>query len=420
MIYFLLEKLNKIKKFPYIFVTPLIYAIGNACEEIKIAESYAYKNKKKLVILHVYSFQNLLKYRVCNKSIFNDLNYYKETNFEKSLRYILNFLIDKEFIFRRCFFLFIKRFTNKNLSRYNFPIIGIQQIFDDKYDQYMREKKFENYNKIKKFHIKKNNFDLNYEKNLYCKNKLKKFHIPYEKLILVHVRDNNYRNDKGRKSYRNSNINTYIESIKYLIKKGYFVIRAGRKPSKKINFKSKNFLDYSKLDTQEDIIDLYLMKKCKYFIGTQSGILDLAQLFYKPVLTTNMVEIYSKYPFKSNDRGIFKQVKRRGDLVKINDFVKLNFKYHNPTTQINDLTFIDNDEEEIYYSLIEFLKVQKNSSLSLKQKRFNNFLKKEHKKHYINTPYEMFTEYDSMKVVRLVKNNSGCLTNINLKKLKFK
>jgi ADP-heptose:LPS heptosyltransferase len=60
------------------------------------------------------------------------------------------------------------------------------------------------------------------------------------------------------------------------------------------------FLDYSTLDLQEDVLDLFLMEKAKFFIGTQSGILDLAQLFNKPILQTNMIAIFSKYPFKKS------------------------------------------------------------------------------------------------------------------------
>ena len=132
MIYFTLNYLNKIKTFPYFFLTPLVYAIGNSCEEIKLAESYVSKKKKKLIILHPYSLTFFLKYHICNKSLFKDLNYYKETNFEKILKSLLNFLLDKEFVIRRIFMVFLKKFTKKNLSRYNFPIIGIEQIFGTK------------------------------------------------------------------------------------------------------------------------------------------------------------------------------------------------------------------------------------------------------------------------------------------------
>ena len=92
---------------------------------------------------------------------------------------------------------------------------------------------------------------------------------------------------KGRKDYRNSNINNYIESIIYLIK-NYLVIRIRDKPINKIKFKNKNFLDYPNSKIKSSQMDLYLIKNCSFYIGTQSGPMDTAYLFNKPVLMTNM------------------------------------------------------------------------------------------------------------------------------------
>ena len=55
-------------------------------------------------------------------------------------------------------------------------------------------------------------------------------------------------------------------------------------------------------------MDLYLIKISKFYIGTQSGILDTAYMFNKPILTTNMCELFTNYPRKKYDRGIFKKV----------------------------------------------------------------------------------------------------------------
>ena len=162
-----------------------------------------------------------------------------------------------------------------------------------------------------------------------------------------------------------------------------------------------------------------LMKNCKYFIGTQSGIFDMAQLFNKPILVTNMVELYCSYPLKINDRGIFKKIYHRGRQLNIVDYVKYDFEYHNPTNHIKDLSFEDNSEEEIYHSLNEFLDIQKTPTLSKIQKNFNKFLLNEHMNHYKKSPKKLFTIYSSYKVVRLVKDKQGCLTNINLKNLSY-
>ena len=123
-----------------------------------------------------------------------------------------------------------------------------------------------------------------------------------------------YKNDENRNNYfndgnyRNSDINNYIESINFLINQDYYVIRMGDSNSKKINFNHKKFLDYSKSDLKEDIMDFYLIKKCAFYIGTQSGIIDIAYMFNKPVFTTNMCELYACFPRKKIDRGIFKKI----------------------------------------------------------------------------------------------------------------
>ncbi len=46
MIYSIFNKLNKIKKFPFFFISPLIYAIGNGSEQVYLRAYYATSRKK--------------------------------------------------------------------------------------------------------------------------------------------------------------------------------------------------------------------------------------------------------------------------------------------------------------------------------------------------------------------------------------
>ena len=46
MIFLILNKLNKIKKFPFYFLMPVPYAIGTASEQILVAANYARIKKK--------------------------------------------------------------------------------------------------------------------------------------------------------------------------------------------------------------------------------------------------------------------------------------------------------------------------------------------------------------------------------------
>jgi hypothetical protein len=112
-------------------------------------------------------------------------------------------------------------------------------------------------------------------------------------------------------------------------------------------------------------------------------------------------------------------MKKNNEFLSITDFIKLNYEYHNPSHEIDDVIFYENTEEQIYDSLSEFLEIQQNPILTKDQKKFNKFIVNEHKFHYSNNPDQLFTEYDSLKVARLVKNSEGCLTNLNLKNLNF-
>ena len=72
----------------------------------------------------------------------------------------------------------------------------------------------------------------------------------------------------------------------------------GDNSSKKFNFSDKNFFDYAHSDINSNLMDLYLINKCKFYIATQSGIMDTAYMFNKPTLVTNMNEIFCSYPLK--------------------------------------------------------------------------------------------------------------------------
>ena len=73
MLFNIINRLNKIKKFPYFFLSPTPYTIGNASKQISLAAAKAKELKKKLIILDFKFFSKILKYKLCNPPLFNDL-----------------------------------------------------------------------------------------------------------------------------------------------------------------------------------------------------------------------------------------------------------------------------------------------------------------------------------------------------------
>ena len=102
MLSFILNQLNKIKIFPYFFLTPTPYALGTAAMEIFITLQNI--KKKKLIILKVDIANKILNYKICNRSLFDNL-YEKNYIFIPS-NFIKNFLaifLTFEFLLKNSF-----------------------------------------------------------------------------------------------------------------------------------------------------------------------------------------------------------------------------------------------------------------------------------------------------------------------------
>ena len=110
------------------------------------------------------------------------------------------------------------------------------------------------------------------------------------KIICLAIRDDAYlkkkytKNDYSYHKHRNEDISKYLPAIKYLIKKGYFVIRMGSITKKPFNFSHRNFLDYSKSNLKSDFMDIFIPSKCELFISNNTGVDAFGILFRKPLL----------------------------------------------------------------------------------------------------------------------------------------
>jgi putative glycosyltransferase (TIGR04372 family) len=90
---------------------------------------------------------------------------------------------------------------------------------------------------------------------------------------------------------RNSNIDGLIETAKYLIEKGFIVIRVGSIVKKPINFSHEKMIDLPYSGHRSDFMDIFLLAHCKFFIGAgSSGINDVTDIFDIPRLVVAVGE----------------------------------------------------------------------------------------------------------------------------------
>jgi putative glycosyltransferase (TIGR04372 family) len=414
----LINIINKFKNFPFYFVTPLVYAIGNASETILLTTFKLNNTKKRLIILSPHIFQKFLKYNICNKSIFNDIIINRSrANQNLVLKFFFNFFLEIEFFITRLFILFLDKLKIKVSELYRFPNIGLNNIVDYENVNNNNFYRFP-FKKIKAFPTSAMVIDLDYKKSNEHNEILKKFTYN-KKFVCLHVRDHFYKKNK-KKNYRNSNINNYIKAIKYLIDQNYFVFRLGNFPLNKINFTNKFFLDYPNSTIKSDFMDLLLIKECHFYIGTQSGTYDIARMFNKPKLITNMVEAFTAYPNRINDRGIFKKIfhKRKNKIIKINEFIYMPFKYNDPEQSVNDLEFIENSPEEILQGTIEFDNLLKKKNQYLRsnlQKKFDILHKTAFETHFSNKDVSLIKNIEGLKITRWMRSNKGTMCDSYLR-----
>ena len=415
MFFSIINKLNSKKNFPYYINTPLVYSIGNASEHIATAAAHAKRLGKKILIFKTRYFQKFLGYNVCNNVLFDSLILNKQTNKKNFFYFIIDFLIQIEFVLRRASAIFFKKFFDIDLGEsFRFAFLGSNDLFTSK-------RKI-NYNQITPLSIKDATADLEHKQKEECYKLLRSNGIKDKKFVCLHVRDNTYYNDVGRREYRNSDINNYIELIKFLTSNDCYVFRLGDKPTPKVNFSNKQFIDVPYSNIKSELMDLFLIKECEFYVGTLSGTMDTAYLFNKPVLLTNMYDLFPSFPRKKNDRALFKTIidKKNGNRLSIKDFAKLKINYHHCETDIKDIIFKENSEEELLEAIKEYFFFVNNknhlNNTEIKfddaQVKFNEFLHKRLKEIYhedfVKNNFFQNDKWKMNEFLRIIKRFKSC------------
>lgn len=118
--------------------------------------------------------------------------------------------------------------------------------------------------------------------------------------ICLHARENRVKELEwnvdllGGTSCRDCDINSYSKASLYMKNLGYQSVRMGKYEIKKCDI--PDVIDYSN-DYYDELMDFYLLSKCKFLIGSDSGLSTSAGFWGRPVLITNMVPMC--YGFES-------------------------------------------------------------------------------------------------------------------------
>lgn len=229
---------------------------------------------------------------------------------------------------------------------------------------------------------------------------LSKLKIPKNaKWVCIHNRDNEYlkkthkyiSNDQLKDhSHRNFNIKDLFNASEFLIKNGYYVIRIGNIQETKFDLISQKAIDYSNSKYKNDLMDIYLLSNCKFYLGSDSGIGNVAVISNKYVGLINLT-YYSNLNIQSFKRFvIFKKFysKKLKRYLSLREIYSNNYHTLSKANEFDNLNIklIDNSSDEIENLSIEMEK-KINGTWKISKEDIN----------YHNIFWSIISKYDQKK-----------------------
>lgn len=215
--------------------------------------------------------------------------------------------------------------------------------------------------------------------------------------VIIFARDSAYLDktyplhDWGYHDWRNADINSYIEAVKFVINRGGYVIRMGSEVKRDLNFSNKRYIDYSK-DYRSDFMDVFLVSRCKFLLGTNSGFSDLAVAFDKPRAIVNAIPL-GHIPYGRNDIYIPKKfLDTQNSTYKTLSSALLNSEdlmFDQESFLKNKYTCVDNTPREI-------LEITKEMICKLD----NNFSMTSNQEKLLDDYFSLFNAYNSGYAIR--------------------
>ena len=258
------------------------------------------------------------------------------------------------------------------------------------------------YKKRKKDNLYDFNDDFKKKMKFYMEKNCTNFKM--SKTFVFHHREKNFLKSSH---LRGSELSTYVASIKYLLSRGYGIIRLTHSKSKKLIFKNKL---YKEINTDLDInksVQYYIIAKCKGFICCDSGPAAIGALFSKPTYNTNIQgTIISAVTKKSI--FIIKKIKLRKKLISYKRAIDLCYFQgkHLSISYIKKHGYevVDNNKNEILQGLKEFESLNIKVVQTKKQYNFKKSL----------PDYFEFKHYNSNISDSFIRNNARLFFNLNL------
>ena len=187
--------------------------------------------------------------------------------------------------------------------------------------------------------------------------------------VCLHVREAGYHNDREN---RNASIGNYVEAIQAITRAGGWVVRIGDSSMVPLD-SMERVIDYPHTRFKSELMDIYLISQCRFYVGTNSGPTDVAALFKKPTILVNASDWGNCFPIKMGDLFIPKHVFSRplNRYMSIEDMLEESYMSYGSKSVPDDYVMVENTPQEIRDVIEEYLAKPENFNYSDLQKAFN-------------------------------------------------
>jgi putative glycosyltransferase (TIGR04372 family) len=245
-----------------------------------------------------------------------------------------------------------------------------------------------------------------------CDVKFKEFPLSESDwFVCLHVRESGFHGDT---SNRSASISNYFQGIQEITSRGGWVIRMGDSSMTPLP-PMERVIDYPFTKWKSSDMDLYLIKKCRAFLGMQSGILDVALLFEKPLILVNLDSIFHQVLYKHCDIGISKHVysKKESRWLCIKEQLEEPIIWVRPYWDSDEYLVKENSEQEIREVIEEWFLSEEKLQRTTMQESFDTRLKDEFFKQIkksatsVLTSDDVHNQYRMAAHLRLGRGNFG-------------
>ena len=182
---------------------------------------------------------------------------------------------------------------------------------------------------------------------------------------------NDFPRNIGSWSYHNHrdfSVETLKESAEFFASKGLYVLRIGTHVKEKLQSENNKVIDYANTNFRNDLMDVFLLSKCKFLLSGDAGVTVFPMVFNKPLYGINISSTQLHDPrFLRYSMLMFKRIKnlKTGKLLSLKEILNSEFAYTSNAYDFskNDVKPISNTSKEIMCFTKEIIDLKKNKEI---------------------------------------------------------